>query len=90
MQLNELYNNTENKIKFDLLCSEKKLSNNQKKAIELALNGSFTLKDFMKICPNISKRTLQRDLLHLQKLQLIEAEGHTTNRKYHLKSFQFL
>ena len=85
MQLAELYNDTENKIKFDLLSTEKKLSSNQKKAIELGLNGAFTLKDFMKICPNVSKRTLQRDLLYLQKLQLIEAEGNTTNRIYHLK-----
>lgn len=85
-QLKELHNNTENKIKLDLICSEKKLSKNQKKVLELALEGSFTLKDYIKLCPSSSKRTLQRDLSTLQKLDLIEPVGHTRKRCYHLKN----
>jgi Fic family protein len=84
-QLKELHDNTENKLKLDLICSEKKLSNNQKKVLELALEGPFTLKDYIKICPSISKRTLQRELLQLQKLNLIESRGYTKKRRYYLK-----
>ena len=84
-QLNELHENTEDKIKLDFICFENKLTENQKKALELALQGPFTLKDYIKVCPASSMRTLQRDLAHLQKLDLIESAGQTTNRSYQLK-----
>ena len=86
-QLKELYNETENKIKLDLICLDKKLSETQKRVLDLASNGSFTLKKLIEICPSVSKRTLQRDLAYLQKLDLIEGIGQTTQRKYQLKKF---
>jgi len=85
-QLKELYENTENKIRLDLLCTEKTLSINQKKALELALEGPFSLQEYIKLCPDTSKRTLQRELIDLQKLELIEAVGQTTKRRYYLKT----
>ncbi|NGX52524.1 MAG: Adenosine monophosphate-protein transferase SoFic [Candidatus Anoxychlamydiales bacterium] len=86
-QLKELQHSTESKIKLDLFCNEKKLSENQKKALELALEGPFTLQDFMDVCPTISKRTLQRELSRLQELDMIESFGATAKRTYHLKDF---
>jgi predicted HTH transcriptional regulator len=58
----------------------------QKKALELALEGPFTLREYMETCPSFSKRTLQRELKHLQELELIEPSGNTVNRKYNLKN----
>lgn len=83
-QLKELQQHSEERLKLDFLAKEKKLSENQKRALELALDGAFTLKDFAKLCPNVSKRTLQREIAKLVELNLLEASGKTKRRSYHL------
>ncbi|NGX53572.1 MAG: Adenosine monophosphate-protein transferase SoFic [Chlamydiae bacterium] len=84
-QLNELQQSGEAKLTLDLLSTEKQLTENQQKALELGLEGSFTLNDFAMACPSVSKRTLQRELVRLQELNLIESSGATIRRSYHLK-----
>ena len=84
-QLKELQQSGEDKLTLDLLSTEKQLTENQQKALELGLEGSFTLNDFAVVCPSVSKRTLQRELVRLQELDLVESSGATTQRRYHLK-----
>jgi len=86
IQLKELQELGENVLKLDLFSKTIKLSERQKKALELSVEGSFTLQDFEKLCPEVSKRTLQRDLTSLQKLNLLEVTGATNKRKYFLKT----
>ena len=84
-QLKDLQRSGKGLLKIDLLAIEKGFSENQKKALELALEGSFTLNEFAQLCPSVSKRTLQRELSRLQEMNFIEAEGKTLRRTYRLK-----
>lgn len=54
----------------------------QKKALDLSTEGPFTLQDLEKVCPEVSRRTLQRDLAELLKLNLLKELGATSKKTY--------
>ncbi len=62
------------------------LNDRQKKALELAEEGSIRTKDLTGIFNEVEKRTIRRDLRELVKKGLLKAKGKTRNRYYELKN----
>ncbi|MEI6242952.1 MAG: Fic family protein, partial [Chlamydiota bacterium] len=70
-------------IKLDLLSLELKLSEREKIALEYALNSQeLTIQQFQLLCPETSKRTLQRELKNLIDLGLLQMVGSGNERHY--------
>jgi len=58
----------------------------QAKAIEHILeHGSLTIQDFEFVCPEVNRRTLQRDLKKMVVAGLLLTEGETHNLLYRLR-----
>ena len=80
VQLAEVRERGAHAIRADALAKEHALSDRQIKALGHALeHGALTIQDFSAICPDIDRRTLQRDLKAMVKVGLLVAEG-ATNR----------
>jgi len=72
-------------IKTDLLAQKHRLNERQIAVIaRLVDHQSLTIRDFEELCPNVSRRTLQRDLQNLEELGLVAMLGDTNQLKYHL------
>jgi Fic family protein len=72
-------------IRTDILTKKHKLSERQTKAVQYILqNGELTIKDFVLLCPDTPKRTLQRDLKNLADKELLTMEGATNQLIYKL------
>ncbi|NLH15181.1 MAG: Fic family protein [Phycisphaerae bacterium] len=85
-QLTEVKNRGEQAIQADVLVHEHGLSGRQSKALQFILeNGSLTIQDYEKLCPDVNRRTLQRDLKAMVTLDLLTVEGSTNNLIYRLK-----
>lgn len=80
-QLAEIRRSGEQVIRRDILVGEYGLSDRQANAIGHILeNGSLTIQDFERLCPNISRRSLQRDLqAMIQKGVLVEKSTSPTD-----------
>ncbi len=62
-QLAEVGKRGELVIRRDVLVKEHRLSDRQAKALSHILeNGSMTIQDFERLCPEVNRRSLQRDL----------------------------
>ncbi len=62
-QLAEVRKRGELVIRRDVLVKERRLSDRQAKALSYILeNGSMTIQDFERLCPEVNRRSLQRDL----------------------------
>ncbi len=62
-QLTEVRQRGEQAIRRDVLVKQHGLSDRQAKALEYILeHGSLTIQDFERLCPEVNRRTLQRDL----------------------------
>jgi predicted transcriptional regulator len=62
-QLAEVRERGEQAIRRDVLVKEHRLSDRQAKALDRILaHGSLTIQDFERLLPEISRRSLQRDL----------------------------
>ena len=62
-QLAEVKKRGERVIRRDILIKEYNLSERQAKAVGYILeHGSFTIQDFEHLCPEVNRRSLQRDL----------------------------
>ncbi len=62
-QLNEVRQQGEQVIRRDALVKEHGLSDRQGKALEhILVNGSLTIQDYERLCQDVNRRTLQRDL----------------------------
>jgi len=62
------------------------LNERQRKAIEfIQEHGQIQLGNFKKLYPNVTERTLRRDLIELVELELIKAVGEKKGRKYILR-----
>jgi predicted HTH transcriptional regulator len=86
-QMVEVRKRGEQVIRRDLLVKQHNLNERQSKAIAfLLLNGKMTIQTFEKLCPNITRRSLQRDLKEMVDRKLIEPEGATNNLVYHFKT----
>ncbi|MBE9127766.1 MULTISPECIES: TetR family transcriptional regulator [unclassified Coleofasciculus] len=74
---------TESCIKSDSLSQKHQLSERQRLALTFAIKqGGLTIQDFEKSCPDLSRRTLQRELRSLVQKGLLLPEG-KTNRLYY-------
>lgn len=74
-------------IEQDVLIKQYHLSARQKLAIEyLAKHGSMTIQDFESLCPNVTRRTLQRELKALVDHEIFSVSGATSKLIYELKN----
>ena len=85
-QLAEVKQRGEQAMRRDVLIKEHGLSDRQAKALEyIQEHGSLTIQDFARICPEVNRRTLQRDLKLLAEKGLLQSEGATNRQVYRLK-----
>jgi Fic family protein len=83
VQMKEVQERGERVIKQDLLARKHGLSERQRSAMGFALErGGLTIKDYESLYPDISRRTLQRELKDMIVKGLLRAEG-ATNRLYY-------
>ena len=86
-QLAEVRERGELAIRRDVITKEHGLSDRQKKALSHILeHGSLTIQDFEALCPDITRRTLQRELKAMIDRGLIVTEGETHQLRYRLAS----
>jgi len=84
-QLAEVRERGEQAIRRDMLVKEHMLSDRQARALAHILeHGSLTIKDFEGLCPDVNRRSLQRDLKTMVDLGLIVSEGETHQLRYRL------
>ena len=69
-----------------MLIKEHGLSDRQAKALEYILqHGSLTIQDFERLCPDVNRRSLQRDLKVMVDMGLLISEGATNKLVYRMK-----
>ena len=75
-QMIEVKERGEQVIRRDVLVQKYGLTERQGKAIEFLLAyGKLTIKDFEKLCPDVNRRSLQRDLKDFLEKRLIKESG---------------
>jgi Fic family protein len=85
-QLAEVRERGKQAIRRDALIKEHKLSDRQAKALGHILeHGTLNIKDFEGICPEVNRRTLQRDLKAMLDKGILVSEGATHHQDYRLK-----
>ncbi len=85
-QLAEVRERGEQAIRRDVLIKEHGLSDRQAKAIGHILEHvSLTIQDFERLCPDINRRSLQRDLKAMLDMDLLVSEGATNRLVYRMK-----
>jgi Fic family protein len=85
-QLAEVKARGEAAIRRDILVKAYRLNARQALAIErLQQAPSLDIRTFESICPDVSRRTLQRDLAALEQKGLVQPEGETNNLVYRLR-----
>lgn len=86
VQLREIKSLGKQAITQSLLAKEYHLSERQKLAVEhMAAEEDLSIQQFEKMCPNVTRRTLQRELKDLIDKGLVESSGATSNLIYQLK-----
>ena len=84
-QLTEVRQRGQRAIQRDVLAKEHGLSERQLKAVgHMMEHESLAIQDYMALCPEVSRRTLERDLKDLLDKGLVEVEGSTNRRQYKL------
>ena len=82
-QLADVQAKGETLIRLDVLSNKYKLSSRQRVALELALGQTeFQIQDFQARCPEVHRRSLQRDLRRLLEMRLLQGVGATNRLKY--------
>jgi Fic family protein len=85
-QMIEVRDRGERVLRRDVLVQQHDLNERQAKAIGyLMQNAELTIQEFEALCPEVNRRSLQRDLKTMMGKQLIGAEGATNKLVYHLK-----
>jgi Fic family protein len=85
-QLAEVRQRGEQAIRRDVLVKQHGLSDRQAKAIKHILeHGSLTIQDFERLCPDVNRRTLQRDMKAMFDKGLLLSEGATNQLIYRIK-----
>lgn len=85
-QLAEVRERGERAIRRDVLVKEHDLSDRQANAIGHILeHGSLTIQDFERLCPDVNRRSLQRDLRAMVEIGLLVSEGATNKLMYRMK-----
>lgn len=73
-------------IEQDVLVKKHHLSARQQLAIDYIMkNGGITIKQFEQICPDVTRRTLQRELKDLVVKNILETTGATSNLIYQFR-----
>lgn len=84
-QMIEVRDRGEQVIRRDVLVNKHGLNDRQAKAISYLLqHGKMTIQDFEQLCPETSRRSLQRDLKLLIDQKLLSGEGSTHHQEYKL------
>ncbi len=84
-QMREVQERGEQAIRRDVLAQEHRLSDRQKIALGYALeHGGVTIRDFEELCPDVSRRTLQRELKSMMDKGILVREGATNLLYYRL------
>jgi Fic family protein len=84
-QLAEVKMRGERTIRRDVLVKEHRLSERQARALGHILeHGSLSIQDFESLCPEVNRRSLQRDLKVMLEKGLIVSEGETHHLLYRL------
>ena len=82
-QLDEMKARGSAAIRRDVLVQEQGLNERQGSAIEHLLGApSLDIREFERLCPGVSRRTLQRDLAGLEAKGLVRQEGETNRLSY--------
>jgi Fic family protein len=85
-QLAEVRRRGEQAIRRDVLVKEHRLNGRQAKAVaHLLEQGRLTIQEFEDLCPEVDRRTLQRDLKVMQERGLVVSEGATNRLIYKIK-----
>ena len=85
-QLNEVKNLGKKAIKQDLLALQHGLTERQKLAVEfISEKGKMSITDFEELCPNVTRRTLQRELKGLVDAGIFSTAGATSSLIYILE-----
>lgn len=85
-QLAEVRKRGEQAIRRDVLIKEHDLSDRQAKAlVHILEHGRLTIQDFERLCPDVNRRSLQRDLKVMVDLGLLISEGATNRLVYRMK-----
>ena len=85
-QLAEVRERGEQAIRRDVLIKEHGLTGRQAKAFGHILeHGSLTIQDFEGLCPDVTRRSLQRDLKAMMDMGLLVSEGATNKLVYRMK-----
>jgi Fic family protein len=85
-QLAEVRERGEQAIRRDVLAKEYKLSDRQGKALGHILeHDRLTIQDYERLCPEINRRSLQRDLKAMVDIGLLISEGATNKLVYRMK-----
>ncbi len=86
VQLREIKSLGKQAITQSLLAKEHHLSERQRLAVEhMATEGGLSIQQFEKMCPDVTRRTLQRELKNLIDKGLVESSGATSNLIYQLE-----
>lgn len=86
VQLREIKSLGKQAITQSLLAKEYHLSERQKLAVEhMATEGGLSIQQFENMCPDVTRRTLQREVKDLIDKGLVESSGATSNLIYQLK-----
>jgi Fic family protein len=86
IQLAEVRNRGEKAIRRDVLTKEHKLSDRQGKALGHILeHDRLTIQDYEHLCPEVKRRTLQRDLKAMVDMGLLISEGATNKLVYRMR-----
>jgi len=85
-QMIEVKEHGEQVIRRDVLTQKHNLNERQTKAIEFLLQyNRLTIQDYENLCPEVNRRSLQRDLKIMIEKELIAAEGATNQLVYFLR-----
>lgn len=85
-QMIEVKERGEQVIRRDVLVQKHGLNERQGKAIEfLLVHGKLTIQDFESLCPEVNRRSLQRDLKGMLEKELVLSEGATNQLTYMLR-----
>ena len=85
-QLAEVRQRGEQAIRRDVLVKQYGLSDRQGRAIKHILeHGSLNIQEFERLCPDVNRRTLQRDLKAMVNEGVLLSEGATNQLIYRIK-----
>ena len=86
IQMVEVKKRGEKVIQRDVLVQKQELNKRQAKVIEYLLqNDRFSIQDYERLCPEVNRRSLQRDIQGMIKKRLLVTEGATNQLVYSLK-----